>query len=767
MTMILTKHQQEAVGKLIAKARGLLAKKGSRVCVFKAPTGAGKTIMAAEFLREIANLPLPNHYAFLWISSNDLHTQSKEKVSAYLADSRYSMSFLDEVAGDRFQENQIVFVNWESLTRQDRTTGSFKNVMMRENEADRNLPHFVAKTKESGLEIILIVDESHYHYWSMKSQELVQSVIAPKLTIEVSATPAVEPTAEEMEQEEAAFVSLQFEDVVLDHLIKIDTVVNEAFKAYTDFQGTADEAVVDAAIAKRKALAKLYTKEQAKVNPLLLIQLPSESRDTSTLDKSKLEEVVGLLADEHGISIKNGKLAIWLSDRKENLEEIGVNDSPVEVLIFKQAIALGWDCPRAQILVMFRDIRSQIFEIQTVGRIMRMPEIRHYDTDALNRAYVYTNLDRVSVAHDGTSEGYFKMYRAVRKTNYKSIDIPSVYLSRIDFGDLTLSFRKLFVEEANKRFKISDKDTPMRAKQKTGALLELLPEHLKQPVIADVVIQNLDAQERKEIFGAESVEFAVSPDEIKRAYEIFAKAASLPFAPVRSHTKIQQAIYDWFDKQLGYESISRLEIQRIVVCSEKNQRIFREIVEAAKIRFKTIEKTERQTKQRKREYEWNVPESDYFNELFETVEAGRAILVSGKESGKTLLLKERSEPEKMFEGELNRSSNVSWWYKNGVSTETYFAIAYIDQETGFERSFYPDYIVQFKDGAIGIYDPKDGITRMSEETADKSDALQAYIAKHKKMKLKGGIVTKTRAGWFICSLAAYSDDDSKWKRLEL
>ncbi|GAH95392.1 unnamed protein product, partial [marine sediment metagenome] len=37
-------------------------------------------------------------------------------------------------------------------------------------------------------------------------------------------------------------------------------------------------------------------------------------------------------------------------------------------------IALGWDCPRAQILVLFRDWKSLTFSVQTIGRIMRMPE---------------------------------------------------------------------------------------------------------------------------------------------------------------------------------------------------------------------------------------------------------------------------------------------------------------------------------------------------------------------------------------------------------
>jgi type III restriction enzyme len=60
-------------------------------------------------------------------------------------------------------------------------------------------------------------------------------------------------------------------------------------------------------------------------------------------------------------------LAVYLSeDKTDNLDNIAKQNSFVEVLIFKQAIATGWDCPRAQILVMFREIKSITFEIQTV-----------------------------------------------------------------------------------------------------------------------------------------------------------------------------------------------------------------------------------------------------------------------------------------------------------------------------------------------------------------------------------------------------------------
>lgn len=765
--MMLRKYQQIAVGKLTSKVMTLLGKSGGRICVFKAPTGSGKTIVVAEFLKQLATMKLPSRYAFLWISSNDLHLQSKEKVAEYLADSRYSFHLLDEISDERFEEDEIIFVNWESLTKQDRQTGEFKNIFMRETETGRNLQNFIANSKESGLEIILIVDESHYHYWSERSQELVQGIIAPKLIMEVSATPSVIPSPEEIEQEEAAFVSIRFDDVVSEGMIKAATVINEAIGKYGDFRNTADEVVIEAAVAKRDALADAYRSVGADVNPLLLIQLPSDTQATSALDRSKLEEVEKILDEKYGITVKNGKLAVWLSERKDNVDEITLNNSQVRVLIFKQAIALGWDCPRAQILVMFRDIKVDQFEIQTIGRIMRMPEAKHYENDVLNQAYIYTNLDRVSVAHDGTSEGYFKVYRAVRKDGYKQIDLASVYLSRVEYGDLTLSFRRLFVEEANKYFGINSKDILGQAKKKADIKLDLKLRELTKVVIADAIIKNIDEQERKEIFGTGKAEFAVSPDEIKRAYEAFAKVSSLPFAPIRSHTKIQQAIYGWFDKWLGYEDVSRLEIQRIVVCSQANQKIFREIIESAKKRFKEVDKTEKQARQKKKEYIWNVPEVDYFNENFELADGEQAIVISSQQPTKALLEKERSSQEKGFETLLEKSKKIEWWYKNGESRDAYFAVPYTDPETGFERAFYPDYIVHFVDGKTGIFDTKSGFTKDSKETAAKSDALQKYISGQKTKKLQGGIVSQRTAGWFICSLKKYSSKDSDWERFEL
>lgn len=85
-------------------------------------------------------------------------------------------------------------------------------------------------------------------------------------------------------------------------------------------------------------------------------------------------------------------VAKWMSDTKEKINLDGITDlsaNPV-FLLMKQAIATGWDCPRAKILVKLRENMSEDFEIQTIGRLRRMPEAKHYDVDVLDFCYLYT-----------------------------------------------------------------------------------------------------------------------------------------------------------------------------------------------------------------------------------------------------------------------------------------------------------------------------------------------------------------------------------------
>ena len=128
-----------------------------------------------------------------------------------------------------------------------------------------------------------------------------------------------------------------------------------------------------------------------------------EHKDNETIITFWGNEGLRYVLGEYTVTVQNGKVALWLSEDHRNKEEVELNDSPVEVLIFKEAIALGWDCPRASILFLQREWNNERYEfnIQTLGRIMRMPEQTHYDDKPeLNYGYVYTASDNFTIVED-------------------------------------------------------------------------------------------------------------------------------------------------------------------------------------------------------------------------------------------------------------------------------------------------------------------------------------------------------------------------------
>ena len=77
----------------------------------------------------------------------------------------------------RIGENEILFINWDSINKKD------INIYVKENEQDNNLSSIVNNTEEEDRHVVLIIDESH-HMQSEKSKELIE-IISPKITIEV------------------------------------------------------------------------------------------------------------------------------------------------------------------------------------------------------------------------------------------------------------------------------------------------------------------------------------------------------------------------------------------------------------------------------------------------------------------------------------------------------------------------------------------------------------------------------------------------------
>jgi type III restriction enzyme len=167
-------------------------------------------------------------------------------------------------------------------------------------------------------------------------------------------------------------------DVIDEGMIKKELIINEDIGKIAESEEDSQTAVLEAAYRKRVELKKSFEKEGSDVNPLVLIQIPTAAAGEQKIDAVR-KFLSGKDITERKGKIGNGKLAVWLAEEKSELIDwVSEPDNEIEFLVFKQAIDTGWDCPRAHILVKFRETHSIPFEIQIVGRILRMPEQRHF-----------------------------------------------------------------------------------------------------------------------------------------------------------------------------------------------------------------------------------------------------------------------------------------------------------------------------------------------------------------------------------------------------
>ena len=722
---ILRDYQEKHVSELKRKVDEFLSLDSNKICVFKSPTGSGKTIMMAELIKRLVdNRNDGREIAFVWITVHKLHDQSKEKLENYYEDLQtVDCSNFNDLQDKQIHDKEILFFNWQSINQE-------KNIYIRENENEFNLDRVIENTKDEGREIILVIDESHHTASSEKSKEVIQK-IDPKVTIEVSATPKLS----NMDYIE----SIDLQEVKEEAMVKKSVRLNHKLKNGVD--NTADELILKTAFEKRQELKKYYENEDSDVNPLVLIQLPDSRR--GLLDRK--DQIIRMLDSKFGINTNNGKLAIYLSERdnKINLENIEKNTNEVEVLIFKQAITVGWDCPRSSILVLFREWRSFTFSIQTIGRIIRMPEIKHYDNDELNHAFIYTNISDIYIAEDVTKD-YVTIYESTRREDLNDIiDLKSIYIKRQhEKNRLTRQFSDIFHRLANNR-KLLDK-------------ISLKPPGPVNKILVDGEIEQLD---KEQIIDGDIMLIASSALELQNRFDALMWDCSEGFAPVHSSERLKRSIYTFFEQNTGITDWA--DIQKIVL-SPDNKNHFIDIINHAKEIFK-IAVTEQLNKEIEDIPKWNVPESMEYIKIYTKRNYQKCVMSPA-------YIKTDVQNEIRFMDFLEKENNVKWWFKNEVRDKKYFAIKFVDPKDGRPHAFYVDFVVRMRDGRVGLFDTKAGYTAAEYKTKHKAESLSKYITYNKSKKVFGGIAVFKNGEWLYNDNEEYVYDErdfSDWKSLDL
>ncbi|MFM2007955.1 MAG: hypothetical protein RLZZ09_3610, partial [Pseudomonadota bacterium] len=149
------------------------------------------------------------------------------------------------------------------------------------------------------------------------------------------------------------------------------------------------------AIARRDALEALAAQEQragaAYLRPVVLIQAEPRRTGVETLDVNRVREA---LLTDHRLPTESIVVATGEERGLESLDAdypLGIADPgcSVRFIITQKALAEGWDCPFAYILVSLASLHSATAVEQLLGRILRQPEARHRGHPALNQSYAF------------------------------------------------------------------------------------------------------------------------------------------------------------------------------------------------------------------------------------------------------------------------------------------------------------------------------------------------------------------------------------------
>lgn len=749
--------QEKAVAEMQAYIIDLLKESSlQNTVLLESPTGSGKTVMAAALIERIVDFAhlhpgLDGNMAFIWFAPNTLHIQSYDSLNELYEESRrLNCINLNELSTNPVLNlGDMLFANWSSLD-------SEKNIWRKENETNTNLESLIENTRNNGTKIILIIDEAHLSAFTGKQAIAVRKLIAADVEVLITATPSNRP-------QRSVFVERS--KVIEQELIKKSVRLNIGLDPKEQKTDDVHTYLLRKAFEKKAELQKLYDEElgEGVINPLILIQLPSDSNALSAEDKSIRETLEALLNADFGISTTNGRLAIWLSGEKDKdgLEEInGLQD----VLIFKQAIAQGWDCARAAILVSYRNIGSAEFGIQTVGRILRMPHRKHYRHDELNHGYVYTNIQTNQIKLVPSDSDYFEKLLAVRQDNkgwkFPVMQTAQIINDRKTTATLGSAFETIFFNLMENKYGIKqlpdidlftaralDDEEVLKLKVENTKLMvekgwtfEIDDHQIKIPT--DIRIDPYQV-EAIQITNDSRKEFAIARDQFRQFFDRFCFDSITRLIKEKSWRKMRETLVNFAEFYLqSFEYDARK-----IYLFPQNKAIILDDIKMALEKFDVWQQAEEKVNRRVEYTDWSIPKERYYSEKHIKEEIENHALMPFYE------LNAVSKPEKLFKDFLiENGDKIDYWYKNGDSGREHFAVDYVDYE-GVTRLFYVDFIIYTKDGRIGLFDTKS--LKGDIVDANKHNALRRWMSKNGEQYFGGVLIPVEMAGvwqFYYCEI---------------
>ncbi|RNH90365.1 type III restriction endonuclease subunit R [Micromonospora aurantiaca] len=424
MKFTLKDYQADAVGHILGcftDARDDFHRKGRNVSFsLAATTGAGKTVMAAAVIEGLFfgdsdwDFEADPNAVVLWFTDDpSLNEQTKHRLLEAAGD-RIAYSRL-QVIGNRFNQEKfepgkVYFLNSQKLSKNSllvRGAPDDAQDALIERAASPDLRQYtiwdtLRNTIEDGnLTLYLILDEAHKgmrkpsNNERAEKQTIVKRLIngangVPPVPVVWGISATIERFTEAMKDAQGRFAYPNYE--VDPALIQESGLLKDDIRL--DFpaeKGTFDTVLLKRAVRRIKEVTELWAQYAADqdneadlVIPLLVVQVPNTPSDDllRTAVDTIREEWPELPADGIGHTFGD-HTALEIGDYEVRYiaPEKVQQSLRVRVLLAKEAITTGWDCPRAEVLVSYRPAQDKTHITQMLGRMVRTPLARRIAGD--------------------------------------------------------------------------------------------------------------------------------------------------------------------------------------------------------------------------------------------------------------------------------------------------------------------------------------------------------------------------------------------------
>lgn len=379
-------------------------------------------------------------------------------------------------------------------------------------------------------------------------------------------------------------------------------------------------------------------------------------------------------------------------------------------LLFKQALATGWDCPRAKVLVKLRERMTETFEIQTLGRLRRMPLARHYGDDILDCSYIYTFDEKYKLA--AINVGAYETEKLHLKEDAKDIELVKEVRNKDASYVDERSFRNNFYNFLVKNYNLEKKFI------KNKNILEnnnfTFGTHINASFLSGRVV------------SIKELENTLNMDVKKMSYDVNTHVHGIELRHVidgfKTHTsldysKTRMLLETLFRKKIGNKNfkILDLDIKEFYSFVINNQEKLKDLFIAfdGHMVVQVLDLNEHYKTQN-----FRIPLTDYYR-FSRKVKNVRNIDSNVYIGYNTAMITDefRSTSERLFEKHCENNPNVKSIYKNGDNGQNYLSIVYRTGR-GSVRNFYPDYIVKLSNGTIWLIETKGGESKGKSKNID-------------------------------------------------